>query len=108
MKNVSLEDRRKYFVEDQKKFHIREWLKRDVVFKKHDLILEPYEKNFHLILCRNVVIYFNNDVKNRIYEKFYDSLMPGGLLFVGATETIYNYRELGFEKVANFLYRKKE
>ena len=39
-----------------------------VTLKKHDLILGNYEKDFDLIVCRNVVIYFNNDVKNEIYK----------------------------------------
>ena len=77
-----------------------------VDFKKHDLICDSYDGNFDLILCRNVVIYFNNDIKKVIYQKFADSLKKGGLLFIGATESIYNYRECGFEKVSTFVYRK--
>ena len=64
------------------------------------------ENNFDLIVCRNVVIYFNNDIKQEIYEKFSRSLKKGGLLFVGATESIYNYREYGFEKASTFIYKK--
>jgi chemotaxis protein methyltransferase CheR len=77
-----------------------------VTFKKHDLILDRYEDNFDLIVCRNVVIYFNQDVKDKIYEKFSKSLKKGGMLFVGATESIYNYRDYGFEKASTFIYRK--
>ena len=75
-------------------------------FKKHDLILDRYDKDFDLIVCRNVVIYFNNDVKQEIYKKFSESLKKGGLLFVGATESIYNYRDYGFEKASTFIYKK--
>ena len=77
-----------------------------ITFKKHDLILDNYEKDFDLIVCRNVVIYFNQDVKEKIYEKFSNSLNKGGLLFVGATESIYNYKDFGFEKASTFIYRK--
>ena len=77
-----------------------------VTFRKHDLILDSYESNFDLILCRNVVIYFNNDVKEKIYMKFAESLKPGGLLFVGATESIYKYKEFGFDKLSTFIYQK--
>ncbi|MDU4660170.1 MAG: CheR family methyltransferase, partial [Clostridium butyricum] len=77
-----------------------------VTFKKHDLILDRYDKDFDLIVCRNVVIYFNNDVKQEIYKKFSESLKKGGLLFVGATESIYNYRDYGFEKASTFIYKK--
>lgn len=106
IKNMSDQERTKYFEPVDGKFHLKADIKRKVTFKKHDLILDPFEKNFHLIVCRNVVIYFNNEVKNKIYKKFYESLVPGGLLFVGATETIFNYKELGFEKVSTFLYQK--
>jgi chemotaxis protein methyltransferase CheR len=53
-----------------------------------------------------VVIYFTLEAKNHVYKKFYEALKPGALLFVGATESIYNYRELGFEKASTFIYRK--
>lgn len=107
MKNIDLKDLTAYFDEENGKYHLKDTIKRRVTFKKHDLILDSYEKNFHLIVCRNVVIYFNDEIKNQIYQKFYDNLVPGGLLFVGATETIYNYRKLGFEKVSTFIYQKK-
>jgi chemotaxis protein methyltransferase CheR len=81
-------------------------IKNVVTFKKHDLILDNYEKDFDLIVCRNVVIYFNQDIKDNIYKKFSESLKKGGLLFVGATESIYNYKDYGFEKVSTFIYRK--
>lgn len=108
VKNVDPKDKNTYFENKDGKYCLKETIKKRVTFKKHDLILDHFEKNFDLIVCRNVVIYFNNESKDQIYEKFYQSLVPGGLLFVGATETIYNYRELGFEKVSTFLYQKKE
>jgi len=106
MKNVSAHDLAEYFTEKDGKFYINSNIKSMVTFKKHDLILGSYEKDFDLILCRNVVIYFNNDIKNEIYKKFSESLKKGGLLFVGATESIYNYKEYGFEKASTFIYRK--
>lgn len=106
MKNVKPEYLNKYFKLVNNKYKINESIKNMVTFKKHDLILDSYEGNFDIILCRNVVIYFNTDVKNEIYRKFSKSLKPGGLLFVGATESIYNYREYGFEKASTFIYRK--
>ena len=96
----------KYFKIVDDKYYINEKIKKMVTFKKHDLILDSYENNFDLIVCRNVVIYFNNDIKQEIYEKFSRSLKKGGLLFVGATESIYNYREYGFEKASTFIYKK--
>ena len=106
MKSVNNTDLNKYFKIVDDKYYINEKIKKMVTFKKHDLILDSYENNFDLIVCRNVVIYFNNDIKIEIYEKFSRSLKKGGLLFVGATESIYNYREYGFEKASTFIYKK--
>lgn len=106
IKNISKEDLNKYFSIINDKYYINDKIKKNVSFKKHDLILEDYEKGFDLIVCRNVVIYFNQDVKEKMYEKFSKALKPGGLFFVGATESIYNYKEFGFEKASTFIYKK--
>jgi len=106
MKGVNNSDLSKYFKIKDDKYYIESKIKNMVTFKKHDLILDRYENNFDLIVCRNVVIYFNNDVKQDIYKRFSDSLKKGGLLFVGATESIYNYRDYGFEKASTFIYKK--
>ncbi|MCT8976150.1 protein-glutamate O-methyltransferase CheR [Clostridium sp. CX1] len=106
IKNVKKEYLSKYFAIKDDKYNISPKIKSMVTFKKHDLILENYERDFDLIVCRNVVIYFNQDVKDQIYKKFSQSLKRGGLLFVGATESIYNYRDYGFEKASTFIYRK--
>jgi chemotaxis protein methyltransferase CheR len=106
IKNIKKEYLDKYFDEKGDKYIMSPKIKSMVTFKKHDLILESYDKDFDLIVCRNVVIYFNQDVKDQIYKKFSQSLKKGGLLFVGATESIYNYRDYGFEKASTFIYRK--
>ena len=106
VKNVKKNYVSKYFNINNEKYLLSLKIKNMVTFKKHDLILDNYEKNFDLIVCRNVVIYFNQDIKNIIYKKFNDSLKKGGLLFVGATESIYNYKEYGFEKASTFIYKK--
>jgi chemotaxis protein methyltransferase CheR len=106
IKNIEKANLGKYFNKVDDKYHIDTKIKNMVTFKKQDLILDNYEKGFDLIVCRNVVIYFNQDIKEKIYEKFSDSLKKGGLLFVGATESIYNYKDYGFEKASTFIYRK--
>ena len=106
MKGINNADLSKYFEIKDDKYYIDSKIKNMVTFKKHDLILDTYETGFDLIICRNVVIYFNNDIKQEIYKKFSNSLKKGGLLFVGATESIYNYRDYGFEKASTFIYKK--
>lgn len=106
LKNVSNSYKKEYFKEENGKYIIDSRLKSIVNFKKHDLILDNYEKDFDLIICRNVIIYFKNEVKKDIFKKFSESLKKGGLLFVGATESIYSYKEFGLEKVSTFIYKK--
>lgn len=106
IKNVTKDRLRKYFTLKDQTYVINDNIKKMVEFKKHDLILDNYDNNLDLIVCRNVVIYFNQDIKDKMYNKFRNSLKVGGLLFVGATESIYNYREFGYEKASTFIYRK--
>lgn len=106
MKNVNETFKRKYFNFINNKYIISEKIKSMVTFKKQDLILDKYDTNFDLIVCRNVIIYFKNDVKMEIFKKFSNSLKKGGMLFVGATESIYNYKDFQLEKVSTFIYKK--
>lgn len=106
IKNIKKEQITKYFIQKDDTYYVNDKIKSMVSFKKHDLILDRYDKDFDVIVCRNVVIYFNSDTKEQIYNKFNQSLKKGGLLFVGATESIYNYKEYGFEKASTFIYRK--
>ncbi|MBS6502005.1 MAG: protein-glutamate O-methyltransferase CheR [Clostridium sp.] len=106
MKNIDEDYRKKYFKLEKDKYIINNKIKSMVTFKKHDLILDNYDKDFDLIVCRNVIIYFKNDVKKEIFKNFSNSLKKGGLLFVGATESIYNYKEYGLEKVSTFIYKR--
>ena len=96
----------KYFAKDLEHYRISENLRKKVNFKRHDLLLDKYERDCHLIVCRNVTIYFKQDVKDEVYRKFSESLVSGGILFIGATEGIYNPKEFGLMKLATCIYEK--
>lgn len=81
-------------------------LRRYLTFKKQNMLSDPFEKGWDLILCRNVVIYFTEEAKADLYKRFYDALRPGGILFVGSTERVLNSREIGYETALPFFYRK--
>lgn len=106
IKNVPQNQITKYFTLVGDKYNISDDVKKMVTFKKHDLVLDGYEGGFDIIVCRNVVIYFTNEVKDKIYDKFSKSLNSGGIFFIGATESIYNYKQYGFEKLSTFIYKK--
>lgn len=97
----------KYFEQQNQFYKVDEAIKKTVTFRKHNLLKDTYEKNFDLIICRNVMIYFTEDAKDQIYQNFSDSLRSGGILFVGSTEQIFNPGKYGFETEDTFFYRKK-
>ena len=81
-------------------------IKSRVTFKQADLLRDPYPKDYHLIVCRNVLIYFTEEAKDETFRKYYDSLAPGGILFIGATEQIINYKDIGFVRKNSFYYER--
>ncbi len=102
------EFKKKYFtkITDQT-YQISDEIKKCVEFKKHNLLKDPYPTNYHMIVCRNVLIYFTEEAKQEIYRKFNESLVREGVLFVGSTEQVTNYRELNYESPKSFFYSKK-
>lgn len=63
-------------------------LTRNVVFSQHNLVTDGSFAEFHVILCRNVMIYFDRELQNRVHDLFYASLVPLGILCLGNKETI--------------------
>jgi chemotaxis protein methyltransferase CheR len=63
-------------------------LKRNVVFSQHNLVTDNSFSEFNVILCRNVMIYFNRTLQGRVHELFYQSLPTYGILALGSKETL--------------------
>jgi chemotaxis protein methyltransferase CheR len=63
-------------------------LREQVVFARHNLVTDAPFNQFNLILCRNVLIYFNRALQDRVHRLLYDSLANFGVLGVGAKETL--------------------
>ena len=99
----------KYFTtkDGGESYDVNQEIKRRVAFKRFNMIDDSFGTGFDLILCRNVVIYFTNETKAALYQKFFNALAPGGYFLVGSTEQIFDYRKLGFEMAGPFLYTKK-
>ena len=106
MGQVSKQRLAKYFQISDKTFILSDKIKSKVEFKIHDLLNDSFESEFDLILCRNVVIYFTEEAKDKLYIKFYNALRKGGVLFVGGTERIPNYTDIGFKSLSPFFYQK--
>lgn len=105
-KNISTGRASKYFKHAGSTYTIDEDIRSRVEFKRHNLLLDKFETGFDLILCRNVVIYFTEEAKDGLYRRFLSALKPGGVLFVGGTEAILNFRDIGFTQYIPFFYRK--
>ncbi|MBE4910286.1 protein-glutamate O-methyltransferase CheR [Bacillus luteolus] len=99
--------KRKYFTADGDFYKVSDDIKKAVTFKKHNLLAEPFDTQFDLIVCRNVLIYFTEEAKNLLYKKFSDALKTDGIFFVGSTEQIFNPSHYNFDTEDTFFYRKK-
>ena len=85
-------------------------LKKNLVFAEHNLVTDSAFAEVNLVICRNVLIYFNKDLQNRVIDLFYDSLNNGGYLALGSKETIqFTSKADKFETInaKEKLYKKK-
>jgi len=104
--NVPKEYLDKYFTQNGGFYSLSNEIKRCVHFKKHNLLKDEFDKDYNLIVCRNVLIYFTEDAKDEIFRKYYKSLSRGGVLFIGSTEQIMNYKDVGYSRKSSFFYEK--
>jgi chemotaxis protein methyltransferase CheR len=89
------------------RWHASEELKRLVRFEQGDLLaITPVAGTYDLVLCRNTVIYFNEDVRDALHGRLAMSLRAGGRLVVGATERVSEPARHGLAPESPFVYRK--
>jgi chemotaxis protein methyltransferase CheR len=90
------------------KFHKE--LSEKIMFADHNLVTDSVFADVNLILCRNVLIYFEKNLQNQVLKLFYDSLIPSGILCLGSKETIkYTHSEHHFDTLdeKQRIYKKK-
>ena len=104
--SVPADFKQKYFTQVGPSYKIADEIKARVEFKEHNLLKDTYPTDCHMIVCRNVLIYFTEEAKDEVFRKFYKSIANGGYLFIGSTEQIMNYREIGFDRNGSFFYIK--
>jgi chemotaxis protein methyltransferase CheR len=86
-------------------------LRKNIIFAQHDLVAGGSFNEFNVILCRNVMIYFNNSLQDRVHRLFYQSLARLGVLGLGQRESLrFSPHEASYEMVdaAQCLFRKVE
>ena len=92
---------------DKENYEISDKLKKEVIFRIFNLMQEnfSFRRKFHVIFCRNVMIYFDNKTKANLINRFYECTEPGGYLFIGHAESI-NREETSYKYVMPAVYRK--
>ena len=97
----------KYFNKiDNDTYKIDSKLKNEVIFRVFNLMDQfPFKRKFHVIYCRNVMIYFDQETKDRLIKKFYDMTEVGGYLFIGLSEAL-NKTDNPYNYVMPSVYRK--
>jgi chemotaxis protein methyltransferase CheR len=82
-------------------------LRKLVSFEVGDLLRMPVKPaSYDLVMCRNTVIYFNEEVRDALHRRLVEALRPGGYLVVGTSERVAATRELGLTSPFHFIYRK--
>lgn len=89
------------------KWAIKDFLKQEVLFRRFNLMnkIFPFKKQFDVIFCRNVMIYFDAETRNALIDRMKDFLRPGGYFFIGHSETMGRDRE-GFEYIKPAVYKR--
>lgn len=103
----------RHFTKEGATFHIDPSLKRMVSFGSINLsnkaMLKRVERS-HIVFCRNVIIYFDEEMKRQVIESFYDNLLPGGCMLIGHSESLHNLSRAFTPEhhPGTIVYRKQE
>ncbi|KJS20589.1 MAG: chemotaxis protein CheR [Clostridiaceae bacterium BRH_c20a] len=93
---------------DSENYILVDKIRNEVIYRKFNLMdgTFPFKRKFHVIFCRNVMIYFDAQTKCELVNKFYESMEYGGYLFIGHSESL-NREETKFKYIMPALYRKE-
>ncbi len=108
LQNLSPAWKSKYFTKQgPDMFKVNDAIRNEVIFRSFNLMDKtmPFRKKFHVVFCRNVMIYFDKPTRDALVERFYDVLEPGGHLFIGLSETV-SKADTRFTFVQPSIYRK--
>ena len=106
VKNVSSTFLRRYFTALNGDYLVSDRIRRRVELRQQNLLCDEFEHGFDLIICRNVTIYFTEEAKRELNQRFYHSLNDGGVLFIGGTEVMLDIASVGFKSLAVPFYQK--
>ncbi len=87
-------------------YRVRDALRRTASFERRNLLVDEYPQDLDLAVCRNVLIYFTDQGKQRVLTGLAGSLRSGGVLFTGATEAVFNPGCYGLSQIYPFFYQR--
>ena len=90
-----------YFTENNNFVVINEKIKKKALFFQHNLVEDSSFNEFDIIICKNVVIYFNDNLQDKVFKLFYDSLKYGGHLILGESEMLPSNFLNKFEQISS-------
>ena len=90
---------RKYFIKNGEGYQVIEKIRRMVIFSQHNIIKNPPFSNMDMILCRNLLIYFQQSIQHKALNVLHYALKEGGYLVLGTSETVNSHRE-NFEEIS--------
>lgn len=96
----------RYFLKEGEDYRIKPVIQSSVTFKHHNLLRDSPLYGCHLILCRNVFIYFKPEAQDFFLQRFAAALKAGGYLVIGSAEYISNPEKYQLKKRFNTIYRK--
>jgi chemotaxis protein methyltransferase CheR len=93
---------------DEENLIFADKIRNEIIYRKFNLMdkVFPFKRKFHVIFCRNVMIYFDSKTKTELVRKFYNSMEPGGYLFIGHSESLTG-ENVGFRYIMPSVYRKE-
>lgn len=92
--DISQERLRRFFDRDPARYRVKKTLRERILFAAHNLLRDPPFSRVDLISCRNLLIYLNRTAQEQVFDLFHFALKPGGLLFIGGSETGGNVQSL--------------
>lgn len=108
VRNVEPRYLKSHFTREGSGYKVKPSLSRNINFKMHNMHSDPFSRGYDLIVCRNVIIYFSEPVRDDIFNKFFQSLNPGGMLFIGGSEAILHPDKIGFKVLRPSYYIKPQ
>lgn len=110
LKNLSEEDIREFFEKDEKGYRVRDQVRDHVTFRPGDVLKDMPDTMHHLIVCRNLLIYFSREKQEKVISGFAGNLENDGHLMLGKAETLIGRNRLYFHSISptERIYRLRE